>query len=265
MSDRLRQRGALLAAALFLLSACATHGTDPAPAAMSCPVGSANLGTAVAETLAGLDPAIFTRFRVGSPPPIHLGRYSGPLFAYATIRGSAASTGQQLGEWEAYLAQGAIGTRCALGHSNVSQVMAGSAFRFQSGPDRYLGGGAGSAAAGLVVAAQSGGWSDAAITASAARTLGTFGLRVTSIRVLRPLGPALFVRARTADPHTVEGRMDALQTALEGPQHRWRYDGLYVAIDDARGRPLFRGQFAPRAGEGGFWSAPDFDSGVAHG
>jgi hypothetical protein len=232
---------------------------------MSCPVGSANLRTAEAETLAGLDRSIFARFRVGSPPPIRVGHYSAPLYAYATIRGSVGPPShQELGVWEANLADGAIGTRCAFGHSNVSQVMAGVTYSFESGPDRHLGGGGGSAAAGLVVIAQSAGWSDVAITASAARTVERFGLRVTGVRVLHPQGPALVVRASTADPHAVEGRMGALETALVGTEHLLRYEGLYVALDDAAGRPLFRGQFAARAGEGGFWSASDFESGIDH-
>jgi hypothetical protein len=242
-----------------------------APARSRCPLGSDQLRDAQALTLQGLDPGVFTSFRVGEPPPIEpgsesgTGHYSGPLWTYATVAGSqGASTDDVSGIWEASLAQGAIAERCSLGVRGLERVMGGSSTRFATGKNRDDWGGQGTARAGEVFPAEASGEPDAAIITDAERVLKEFGLTPRTVRVLRPLGPALLVTASTGDVASVQGRMGDLEDALDGGPGRPEFEGLYLAVDGPRG-PLFRGQGTWRTGSGGQWFAEGFDSGIPHG
>jgi hypothetical protein len=235
----------------------------------TCALGSDQLRAATADTLAGLDPGIFSRFRVLEPPPPPLtsDHYRGPLWVYATIAGSRdLRTRDMTAEWEARLATGAIAERCSLGMASLPEAVAGFTARYATGRHRLAGGGAGYSQAGRVLGAQASGESDDEVIATAKRVLADYGLTPRTVRVLHPLGPALLVEASTDDVSSVAGKVPDIGNALDGGgwgEHP-RFEGVYLALDGPDG-PLVRTGGATRAAGGFGWSAPGFDTGIQHG
>jgi hypothetical protein len=240
----------------------------PAYTRTTCLLGSPEVRAATAETLAGLDRGIFSRFRVLEPPPPPLSshHYRGPLWVWATIAGARdRRTHDMRGEWEARLAAGAIAERCSLGMTELQKAVAGYTARYESGPHRFADGGSGYSRAGRVLGAQASGESDAEIIAGAKAVLAQYGLTPISVRVLHPLGPALLVEASTADVQAIEGKVPEIEQALhgDGGEHA-TYEGVYLALDGPDG-PLVRTGGATREAGGFGWSTPGFETGIQHG
>lgn len=202
--------------------------------------------TAYDASVAGLDRQYFDDMSMSSPTQMR-----------QVLLLPDHGTGQMVAEWEGALAAGAAQARLRL-PSRLSYV---EVFEHRDGQALPL-----EAAYGYSLQRHdipSSGDTDAQRVAAAELVLRDFGLTPTSIRVLHPLGPALFVEARTDDPALVDGRMGELETALEGSRSSG-LDGMYVAVDGPDG-PLFRGEGAARIAEGGQWFADGFDSGIPHG
>jgi hypothetical protein len=226
---------------------------------------SQSVDDAVRETLAGLDQADFAGLRVDSPPPGQPGRVG--LWMYATVNAPSSSDGSTVGpEWEAYLAQGAIADRIAHGTDDLGLVIGGSTVLLnnKTGDPIEIGGGTGNVKAGRVFAAQAANESDKNIATSANLALAKFGLKATTLNVLHPLGPALYVVATTSDVATIKGQYHHILSALQGDGN---YEGIYLEIDDSAGRALVRTGSAFRAGGGSVWFADGYDQilGIVHG
>jgi hypothetical protein len=235
----------------------------------TCLLGSPEVRAATKLTLAGLDPGIFSSFKVLEPPPPPLSsdHYRGPLWTYATLAGSRdVGTHDLTAEWEARLATGAIGERCSLGLADVQQAVAGGTVRYAEGRHRFVNEGSGFSRAGRVLGAQADGASDAETIAQATRVLGQYGLTPRVVRVLHPLGAALLVEASTDDVAAVSGRVPQIENALDGGG--WgahpRFEDLYLALDGPDG-PLVQVGVATRDAGGFGWVAAGFDSGINHG
>jgi hypothetical protein len=245
----------------------ARQSDDDPYARRTCLLGSDELRTATAQTLAGLDAGMFSSFRVLEPPPPPLSsdHYRGPLWVWATIAGARdRRTHDMTGNWEVALATGAIAERCSLGLAELSKAMAGGSVRFAGGRYEWASGG-GSSPPGRVFGAEASGESDAEIVAQAERTLGDFGLSPRVVRVLHPFGPALLVQATTEDVSRVSGRIPEIERALDGGHvNHPRFEGLYLALDGPDG-PLVRTGGAARAGGGFGWSSRGFETGIQHG
>jgi len=129
------------------------------------------------------------------------------------------------------------------------------------GRSRFLGGGTGT-----------GTWMgdfpdrDAASVGAQVRTAaGRFGLEVTEVEVLHPIGAAVMVTVRVPDPAAVDWTIDELRAAIEGTPRA--YEGTLIEIDSAAGVPLLVSGAAWRVGAGSLWFAEGQDEvfGATHG
>jgi hypothetical protein len=110
--------------------------------------------------------------------------------------------------------------------------------------------------AGELFGAQASGESDSKIEQDVDATLASYDLQPDQVRVLHPLGPAVWVVATTNDPSQFPGRFDEIQNAIMGIAPDIEYEGLYLEIDNAQGEPLMRVGNAIRNGGGVSWTSP---------
>ena len=214
---------------------------------------------AVAATLAGLDSDAFKEAHVGAAPPSQ--QRKGNWF-YATINGGSSPVPVNL--WEAHLAQGAVADRLAGDASNLADVIVGSSVTATSGATADgFDMGAGDIAPGQAFGSAD--QSDQEIIAEVTRNLVAMGLEPQEVRVLRPLDPAIFVRASVTDPEHFPAGFDALRNAVVGDPVR--YEGVYLEVDSAQTGPLVINSVAYRSGAGRLWIAPGYDAivGANHG
>lgn len=129
------------------------------------------------------------------------------------------------------------------------------------GRSRFLGGGTGT-----------GDWlgdfadRDAAtVGAEVRKAAGRFGLEVTEVEVLHPIGAAVVVTVRVPDAAAVDWTIDELRAAIEGTPRA--YEGTLIEIDSAAGVPLLVSGVAWRVGAGSLWFAEGQDEvfGATHG
>jgi hypothetical protein len=228
-----------------------------------------DVDSAVAATLDGLDRDLFAELRVGNPGCTDSCDGS---WVFASVRlapGEVAGVGGAAlpSLWQADLAQGAIAERIAGDAVDLRDVISGSdvTLRFDDGTTEDLGGGAGDIQPGQLFAAQATGESDSSIVADVQTALREYGLAPTTVRVLHPLGPAVYAQARVDDVSTIRGDWSAIQSAILGDP--FRYEGLYLEIDGSDGHALARGATSYRSGSGMVWFEPGMDSvlGIAHG
>jgi hypothetical protein len=176
----------------------------------------------------------------------------------ASYGGAAVSA-----QWEADLAQGAVADRIAVdGATDLADVIAGSSVTLElpDGTTEDLGGGAGDIRPGQLFADQDMNLGDADISQRVRGILDKFGLAAVEIRVLRPLGPAVYVVASADKASDLDGSYDAIRAAiLDDPV---RYEGLYLEVDLPDGTPIVRGAQALRSGAGTLWIAPGLDDAV---
>jgi hypothetical protein len=233
--------GAGLVVGALVLSGCG-HSSDSS----SPPVTMTDdVQTAYAAALAGLDRQYFDDMSMSAPTEMR------QVLLLPGGRG-----GQFVAEWEGELAAGATAARLThparLTHVDVFEHATSEGIP----PDEEYGYSIDGPAL------QPSHDSDSEIEARAASVLGDFHLTPTTVRVLHPYGPALFVEARTDDASSVSGRMGDLESALDPDDSG--LDGMYVEVSGPDG-PLFRGESARRIAEGGQWFARGFDSGIPHG
>lgn len=223
--------------------------------------------TAIEETLAGLDRAVFVSASLSQAAPST--GYDHGDWLTETIAAPQASNDDDLLQpiWEAELAQGAIADRIAGTTPNLADVIVDSTITAQT-PDgslRTVGGGSGDVSSNQEFAAQASGMSDEELAAGARAVLNKFGLTSVELRVLHPLGPAVSIRASVSDLGALDGKFESLINALNPDQAK--IEGLYLEIDDVGGKPAVRVSQALRAGVGQVWFRPGLDDalGIPHG
>jgi hypothetical protein len=218
---------------------------------------------AVAVTIAGLDSTRFVSARVGeSPQSQRPGRWF-----YAVLATQKNANERLVSSWEADLAQGAIAELVGNDESNLGDVIVGSSVSF-SNADGSLSeaeGGAGDIAAGQRFPAQTEVVSDATIRSEISRAASKFGLAVSNIQILHPLGPAPRVELTAPNATALTGRYPEIRAALFGATPR--FEGFFLAISLPDGSTVVRGSAAFRAGSGRLWVNPKYDSliGADHG
>ena len=276
MSRKVANRWVIVGAGAFVLAGVGSAGAwaissgndssamQYAPGLGSLPQ-AANQGAAIAQTVRGLDASIIGDIRLGPPPSK---KYPDALWMYATVHGQDHGRGDYLpAMWEADLAQGAIADRLANGQGDLAQVIVGSTVSLDTGDPSNLedlGGGAGDVAAGQVFAAQAAGESDGQIIDDVSAALAADGLTVQKVRVLHPLGPAVYIRATTQDVASIKGDFNSLLSSVQG---NGRFEGVYLEIDGGDGTPIMKSADAYRAGAGAVWFAPGIDEvlNIGHG
>lgn len=223
---------------------------------------SATADDAVGTTLAGLDTGLFRDVRVGAAPsPADWqGRW-----LYATMNATSDGGSYIREVWEADLAQGAIADRLSDGVENLANVIVGSSINVVTpdGKSVSVTGGAGDIASGQRFAAAE--ESDSVIERQVEDVVEARGLKLSDVRVLRPLGPAVAAVVVVSSPSQLKSDFEALRQAIVGSP--LRYEGLYLEIDLPDGSPLVRAATSYRSGAGRLWVAPGYDDlvGAVHG
>lgn len=256
------------ALALALIGGAATavvrehrhSGVSPRFAAATTAYPQQSLSDAITDTLAGLDRDEFLDVRMQRQVDAH----GNPLTSVArgmliNIKAPAEEQGTSIpAQWEALVAEGAIADRIA-GDAQALQDVVGNldvTLTFPDGTSDDIGGGAGYVRSGEVFGAQTSGDSDPEIEHDVEKVLASYGLQSDQLRVLHPLGPAVWVVASTNDPTQIQGRFDEIQNALLGTAPNIAYEGLYLEIDNLKGDPLIRSGTAFRNGGGVSWTSP---------
>lgn len=219
-----------------------------------------SLPDATKDTLAGLDAGEFVDVRLQQ----QVAADGAPLTSVApgmliAIKAPTEDHGASIpAQWEALVAEGAIADRMA-GDAPALQDVVGNldvSLTLPDGTTDDVGGGAGYVTSGQVFGAQASGESDAEIERHVDQVLASYGLRSVRVRVLHPLGPAVWVVASTDDESRIRGRFDELQNALLGTAPDIAYEGLYLEVDNPKGEPLIRVGNALRNGGGVSWTSP---------
>jgi hypothetical protein len=218
-----------------------------------------SLPDAIRDTLAGLDADEFVDVRLEQQASAD----GTPLTSVAPgmlidIKAPAEDHGASIpAQWEAMVAEGAIADRIA-GDAPALQDVVGNldvTLTLPDGTTDDVGGGTGYVTSGEVFGAQASGVGDSEIEQHVDTVLASYGLRSDRVRVLHPLGPAVWVVASTDDSSRIRGRFDELQNALLGTAPDFSYEGLYLEIDNAKGEPLIRVGNALRNGGGVSWTS----------
>jgi hypothetical protein len=166
--------------------------------------------------------------------------------------------GEVTAEWEAMVLEGAVADRMAGDAAHLQDVIGNEStvITLPDGTTDDVGGGAGYVVSGERFSAETSGLSDEVIRRNVADALSKFGLTSINVRVLHPLGPAVFVTATTSQPDDVASRIDDIQNAFLGTSPDLNYEASYLEIDDAQGTPLARVGNALRNGGGISWISP---------
>jgi hypothetical protein len=219
------------------------------------PYPQQDVQAATSQSLDGLDADLFASVSFG-PPPKGRQETSG-LWMSATMKG-AHEDGIQA-HWEADLAQGAVADRLAGDATNLRDVIVGSdeTLVHPDGSTEDIGGGAGDISPGQVFAAQESGQSDEAIEEAIRTVLSKYNLTEHQVRVLHPLGPAVYIITQEPSVETLDKAFPNLWADLTGDP--FNYDGLYLQIDGPDGAPLVEEAVAARSGAGVLWFAPGLD------
>jgi len=234
---------------------------SPGPKPADAATAAQQIVTDVRDRL-GLSDVVSTQ--VGSGPAN--GR-SGPWF-YATVSCPSNSDGQCVHAiWEADLIQGATAERMNWSSAdNLANVLVGSSIT-ASLPDSSQvseGGDQGNVSASQQFADDDA--SDAAIEADVRNVITGSGLTVSALQVLHPLGAAIYVVAQLPAKGMPQGETAGgiVQSLLGDPV---KYEGYYVELDTAAGRPVIRTAADFRTGAGHLWFDPAYASvtGVQHG
>jgi hypothetical protein len=207
-----------------------------------------DVATAYAEAVRGLDSEYFGGMEMSGPG----------VLRQVLLVPDADPRANLLAEWEGMLAAGATAARL----TDPRQLRLVDVFEQRPGeapppePDNGFGVD--------LHPVQTTDDSDAEIIASVDRTLSGFGLSPVVVRVLHPLGPAVYVVATTPDEQRMRNRCNDLGEALDA---HGSYDGVFLQLETAGGRVLMRTYTSTRLTAGGVWFTPGFDElcGIAHG
>lgn len=245
-----------------------SDGVSPiarAPVDWSVKVETLRPSDAISKVMSALDASAIDTMEIAAGPK---DSRVGPWF-YATLNCPSVDNGGCIPAlWEADLAQGSIAELINSSEANLANVVVGATVQVRL-PDNSIditGGDQGDVAARQQFTA--GTDSDADIISRAAATIRADGLDVTTIRVLRPLGAALYVVATVPADSSDSGSyasLGALKIDLLGDPAR--FDGIYVQMNTADGDVIGRITVAERSGHGRLWFNPRYESlvGVPHG
>jgi hypothetical protein len=221
---------------------------------------------ASSRVLKGLDPKVVLEAHLVAGRPTSLD----PDVPWLEVRlagESVSDASEVLLSWYGSLAQGAITELMHSDEVSAAEIIGGSEFvvELPAGDPVTLDGGVGFVATGQVFAAEKSSSSDEDIAIAVRETLAKHGLLVDQVKVYRPLGPAVYVRATLPDGVKGVGSFDDLLEAISGVPKA--YEGIYLESDDVRGIPRVAGGTAYRTGLSGLWFAPGQDEvfDVAHG
>lgn len=182
------------------------------------------------------------------------------------IDGSSITNGGDVAlTWKASLIQGAMTDLMYSEQTAANQVIGGSRIIVEdsSGAVEYLDGGGGFVATGQIFAAQADGRGMAAIKDGVSSALRLFDLRLDSLEVFQPEGPAVSMVLTLLDGAEMDWTIDQLRQAIGGVA----YEGILITIRDSQGAPVLVSGVSYRTGLGGVWFADGYDEklGVAHG
>ncbi len=113
-------------------------------------------------------------------------------------------------------------------------------------------------------------WTDIQITDSIDKVIAASGMQLVSVRVLRPLDPAVVVSLRTSTmtPTSLESFNTLLASirSIGNPQSNdCSLDGVYIEIADARNHPLVKMAENCRISAGTSWNSADSPIQIPHG
>jgi hypothetical protein len=217
-------------------------------------------------SLAGVDEKLFVSTSLRSPAEGVPGR----LALYTTVRADSGIDGDpMLPEWEAYLVAGAVAERLtgsgpintALGWVvNTAVDPSGSVVDARGGAISPYLAGTRFPAAGL---------SDTEIASKLVKLTDVQGVRLSSVRVLHPLDPAVVVTVQLPEAATFTyddyRKLDSAVSNLGSTEGGCAFEGSYLEIDSADGKPLARSAGTCRAGTGFAWTRSDSPFEIPHG
>lgn len=201
-------------------------------------------GDAVAEAAIGNAPADVQRL---DPARARL------PWLYATVKVPEMRDGLDIEPmWEADLLEGAVAERAGTS-MNVRDDFGGATINAVLPNGEFIedaSGGLGDVAADQRFSSES----NEAVRSSIIAALVEAGLVPESVKVLRPMGPAPAVVARTADVDKTAAAFKQLTQTLFGSPPR--YEGYYIELRDAHGNAFVRNSASFRTGAGRVWVAP---------
>ena len=191
---------------------------------------------------------------------------SGPLEVHVSTP-SLEGPGEVEATWTAGLALGALADLERTSQRSYGDVLGDTVIKADLPSGTVdLEGGHGLVAAGQVFAAQRDHRADDEIIASLTDSAARLDLKVVSIDVRHPLGPAPRIVLQQNGATDKPGwTVDELRDALAG--NPVEYEGMYVEVRSPEGEPLLAAGTSYRTGLGGLWFAPGQDEvfGAKHG
>jgi len=195
---------------------------------------------------AGFDP---TDGSVPTPRAFIVGKW-----AYFTVRAPSYSWEIIKPGWEADLVSGAL--RDAM-HAD-RQTLYASRVSFELPDGTVINNGAFGAGTGKIVPQQSFPTPPRdSIDASIRDGAQSAGLRISTVQILSADQPAPAVVAESDDPASFLAQISDHIADLFGDPPR--YEGYYLQVNDAAGKPFYVGAFSYRLGNGHEWIRPDLD------
>lgn len=214
---------------------------------------------ALDATLRGLDPGLFSSASVGLPPA-NLANLQSKIWINLQADTPASEEDAAVLVWEADLAEGAIAKRIATTQLDLSKVLGGLTIHYKGADpsnDLVTGeGGSGSASDNFTYVSE--GLTDDEIKARAVEAIAPYGLLVTNVRVLHPLGPAVEVHMTTSSPEALKASVSDIESSLIGTAPEFNYEGLFAELSTTDGTPVFRVDTDLLSGTGRLWVNPQY-------
>jgi hypothetical protein len=206
-------------------------------------------GAAISRALAGVDRATVLKVRIAVRPSQADSGQRNWLYVRVLAR-SLSYGGSLYSLWQADLVQGSTAEQMGSSTGNLADVFAGieHVISFPNGSTVNDAGGAGDVVTSQLFHSFT---SDALATAAANDTLRDFGLIPDQIRIFHPLQAALYVVAKVPTLSKIAGKLEILRQRLLG--NPFRYEGIYLQLNDDHGVPIAREAADYRVGAGRLW------------
>lgn len=228
----------------------------PPPPAVLATASQRNPVQVTSEALSGLDQAAFVSARIGTPPTTD---YAQGRWFYVTLKNAGDGWNNLYSIWQAQLAQGAISEKFTTGGA-LDKAVVGSSFLFQepSGEVKdVVGGGAGAGASfqrfGTARTTEN-------VSAGVSKILAKYGMRLTNLKVLRPLDDAVAISVTTPTEGALKNARNLLADLDPG-----QYEGFYLQVELPSGDQLVATGSDGRTGAGDLWLKPGTDFGSSIG
>lgn len=211
-------------------------------------------GAAINKVMAALSDVV--NLDIGQAPPGACSDMpSTAVWLDALVRASGTTNGEWIhGAWESDLAQADIAEMSG-NASNLAATICGSTINAElpNGRQVDIGGGASDTPSGRVFSAAT--QSDAVIESDIRKVISSFGLSVSTIEILRPMGPAVDLVVTAKDISAIEGKVSSIEAAIVGSPSS--LEGLYLEVRLGDGSVILRNSIAYRANVGRLWINPD--------